>query len=159
MNFLNQDVQIIIFSFLQPKEIILFHNSCRIFQCILHELSSHIGFVINCQSIINDDIVLWFQKNKIKCNLIQKIEWTDDGQFWYQNNKLHRDNDLPAAIICDGTKKWYQNGLQHRDGDKPAEIWPDDTKIWYQHGVIYRDGNKPFKTKPCIVNGIKEWFL
>jgi antitoxin component YwqK of YwqJK toxin-antitoxin module len=29
---------------------------------------------------------------------------------WYQNGRLHRDNDLPAIECADGTKYWYQNG-------------------------------------------------
>ncbi len=28
----------------------------------------------------------------------------------YQNGKLHRDNDLPAFIGCNGTQIWYKNG-------------------------------------------------
>ena len=29
---------------------------------------------------------------------------------WYKDDKLHRDNDLPAVIYADGTQKWYVDG-------------------------------------------------
>ena len=32
-----------------------------------------------------------------------------DGKIWYQNGKYHRDNDQPAMINADGSKRWYQN--------------------------------------------------
>ena len=38
-----------------------------------------------------------------------------DKQYWFQNGKLHRDNDLPAVVYANGDQIWYQNGKRHRD--------------------------------------------
>jgi antitoxin component YwqK of YwqJK toxin-antitoxin module len=46
-----------------------------------------------------------------------------ETQEWYKNDKLHRDNDMPAMIIHNGTQEWYQNGQLHRDNDLPAVIY------------------------------------
>jgi len=65
-------------------------------------------------------------------------------QYFYKNNKRHRDNDLPAGIYPDGTQFWYQNGELHRDNDKPAILGTDksegfnkDRQEWYKNGVQY----------------------
>lgn len=56
---------------------------------------------------------------------------------------LHRDNDKPAVIKLDGTKKWYRNGFIHRDNDLPAIVWSSGGKEWYQNGKLYRENGKP----------------
>jgi len=33
----------------------------------------------------------------------------DGSKYWFQNGKLHRDNDQPTVIHADGSKRWYQN--------------------------------------------------
>lgn len=33
---------------------------------------------------------------------------SNGDQRWYQNNKIHRDNDQPAIIKRNGDKLWYQ---------------------------------------------------
>ena len=35
-------------------------------------------------------------------------------KYYRVNNKLHRDDDLPAVEYPDGTKEWYQYGKRHR---------------------------------------------
>ena len=50
-------------------------------------------------------------------------------KYWYQNDKLHRDNG-PAVIYNDGEKRWYINGKLHRENG-PAIIYPDGSKKWY----------------------------
>ena len=56
------------------------------------------------------------------------------GKFWHQNDKLHRDGDLPAMISGRGKfLEWYKLGNIHRDGhgsDKPAVIMPDGIQEW-----------------------------
>jgi hypothetical protein len=32
------------------------------------------------------------------------------SNFWYKQKKLYRDNDQPAVVYSDGTKRWYKNG-------------------------------------------------
>ena len=40
----------------------------------------------------------------------------DNGdQYWYQNDLIHRDNDLPAIVCANGNKFWYKNGLMHQE--------------------------------------------
>lgn len=45
-----------------------------------------------------------------------KLFQSEDGPIY----KVHRDNDLPAIIYKNGTRKWYQNGNLHRDNNKPV---------------------------------------
>ena len=54
------------------------------------------------------------------------------NQFWYQNDKRHRDNG-PAIEWNNGNKYWYQNGKRHRI-DGPAIEYFDGYKIWYFKG-------------------------
>ena len=58
-----------------------------------------------------------------------------DTQQWYdEEGKLHRDDDLPASITSDGTMYWYNHGNLHRDNDRPAIIHPNGDMCWYNHG-------------------------
>ena len=56
--------------------------------------------------------------------------YPDGTTRWFQNGKLHRDNDKPARILSDGDKHWFQNGVLHRDNDKPAIIYSNGDKHW-----------------------------
>ena len=53
----------------------------------------------------------------------------------------HRDNDLPAAILFEGTKYWYKNGKYHRDNNLPAVICSNGNQYWFENGNEY-DPNK-----------------
>ena len=98
------------------------------------------------------------------------VEWLNGEKFWFQNGKLHRDNDLPAIEyangdsyereLCsiqsgtEGSKQWYQQGKCHRDNDLPAIEWVNGTKEWYQNGKLHRDNDLP-AIQYC--NETKEW--
>jgi hypothetical protein len=56
-----------------------------------------------------------------------------DAKIWYKHGKIHRDNDLPAAIN-DQVSMWYQNNEKHRDGCLPAVTYMDGVRVWYIHG-------------------------
>jgi len=59
---------------------------------------------------------------------------------WYNKaGELHRENDLPAVILEDGSKGWYKNGKLHRDNDLPAVIYKDGIKLWYINGEFIRN--------------------
>jgi hypothetical protein len=88
-------------------------------------------------------------------NKHQSTVISDDGtQRWYQNGKLHRDDDQPAVIYANGRCDWYQDGKLHRDGDKPAKICADGTLFWCQHGEAHRDNDQP---AIIHIDGWKEW--
>ena len=36
-------------------------------------------------------------------------------KYWYVNDKLHRENGLPAVEYANGNKEWYVNGKRHRE--------------------------------------------
>ena len=160
MDSLNEDVQIEILSYLNPNEIIFFHDC---FPKIIDSLATHPGFVVQCQEIIPQDQVNWFRKHKIRLKLLEHYEQKDYSDYrtilkysekWYQNGRLHRDNDLPAVIDEDGTQRWYYYGKLHRENDLPAVILVDGKQEWYQNGELYRKNNLP-----CIVypSGKKIW--
>ena len=156
MEQINEDCMIEMLSYLDPLEIILFYESCNLFQKIINELSRHKGFVVKCTKIVADETVLWFQNQHIQIKLLEKCKknvWGD--QKWYLNGKLHRDNDLPAVVRICGDKQWYQNGYLHRDNDLPAEIYATGTQIWYLHGLLHRDNDLPTLIK---YNGTQKWY-
>jgi antitoxin component YwqK of YwqJK toxin-antitoxin module len=83
---------------------------------------------------------------KSKTAVIVEIPFSDIFR-WYRNvknGKLHRFGNLPAIKNkrSDGRLEWYQNGKLHRDDDKPAVIFADGTKLWYQNGKLHRDNDK-----------------
>ena len=64
-----------------------------------------------------------------------KIWRNEAGQF-------HRDGDLPAVILSDGSVIYYKDGNIHRDNNLPAIIRPDGTVIYYINGKIRRKVNR-----------------
>jgi hypothetical protein len=76
------------------------------------------------------------------------------NQFWYQNDKLHRDNDLPAFIQKNGDQYWYRNGKCHRDNDLPAVVNANGDQEWWKNGERHRDNG------PAVIQvyGLKVWF-
>lgn len=76
------------------------------------------------------------------------------NQEWYQNGKIHRDNDLPAVIRPMSYKQWFQHGDIHRDNDKPAAIWTNGRTEWYKHGKLHRENDLP---AVILNNGTQEW--
>ncbi len=63
--------------------------------------------------------------------------YSDGDRRWYQHGKLHRDNDLPAVKCDNGTQFWYRYDKLHRDNDLPAVIYSDGSQVWYQNGIKY----------------------
>ena len=41
------------------------------------------------------------------------IEISFRAIYWWKNNRVHRDNNRPAAIYLDGGKRWYKNGVEY----------------------------------------------
>jgi hypothetical protein len=82
--------------------------------------------------------------------------YQNGDKFWYKHGKINRDGDLPAAILHDGeTMQWYQDNLIHRDNDLPAIVGTDGFKQWRKHGKIHRDGDLPAWIFP---GGQMQWF-
>ena len=78
------------------------------------------------------------------------------GRTWLDfDGNLHRDGDLPAVILADGSKLWYRHGEQHRDNDRPAEEQTTGQKVGYQNGKLHRTGDLPAFESP---DGIKYWY-
>src|SRR4029079_276154 len=79
---------------------------------------------------------------------------TKSGQFWYQNDLIHREGDQPAIIWNDGSKEWYRKGEHHREGDQPAIIRSNGSKEWYQYGKRHREKG------PAIIwyCGSQQWY-
>ena len=56
---------------------------------------------------------------------------------WYKDDKLHRDDDLPAVIYPDGTMYWYQYDRDHRENG-PADMYADGSIYWWLNGTSYK---------------------
>ena len=64
-----------------------------------------------------------------------KIDEYKTIKYYYENGRLHRDEDNLAVIYSDGCRLYYKNGEHHRDGDKPAVIESNGYKSYYKNGV------------------------
>jgi hypothetical protein len=77
--------------------------------------------------------------------IIEKYKLTD--YEWYdEDGKLHRDNDLPARITFNKNiifkEEWYLHGLLHRKENKPAIIQ-------------YREGTNDILWSEWLLNGAR----
>ena len=57
------------------------------------------------------------------------------NQFWYNDHKLHRDNDLPIIIFKNGNCEWYQKDILHNNVYNKVEQF--NIKTWYQLEMFY----------------------
>lgn len=62
------------------------------------------------------------------------IIYNDEGVFWRKNGYAHREGDLPASILKNGTVAYFENGLRHRDNGFPAHIRADGSLEWFENG-------------------------
>lgn len=78
----------------------------------------------------------------------------DGTKKWYRNNLLHRENG-PAVETASGSKFWYVDGKKHRV-DGPASEFHFGTKRWYIRDILHRvDG-------PAVTYGSAtsdEWYV
>ena len=110
MNCLNHDVQIVICSFLQPKDIQQMYESN-----LIHDVCYHVGFHVQCKRTISDELVKWFQEKQIKIHLFQYHMKFYNYEAWYENGQLHRENNLPAMILSNYKSEWWLNGIFQRE--------------------------------------------
>ncbi len=101
------------------------------------------------------------QENLIKTEQLSDgstVETYDNGMIMYLNKegKIHRDNDLPAAIDpVYGIKYWYKNGEKHRE-NYPAVVYKNGNTIWYKNDKKHRINGPAVdwkNTKRWYVNG------
>ena len=86
---------------------------------------------------------------------IKNGKYEENGDIvYYLNNKIHRDNDLPAITRKDGSLEWWFNGLPHRENN-PADIRKDGSKYWYLNGQKHRIGGPAVEKS----DGTKEWWI
>jgi outer membrane lipoprotein-sorting protein len=67
-----------------------------------------------------------------------KIDNNGTERWYNKDEKLHRDDDEPAAIYYDGTKYWYKNGKLHRENG-PAAIFASGYEEYWVNGVLQPD--------------------
>lgn len=79
------------------------------------------------------------------------------NHYWFKNDLLHRDDDLPAVELLDGEKQWYKEGFLHRDVE-PARITANEQYIWYQYGLPHREDGPAYVWK-FIFGDVEEWYL
>jgi hypothetical protein len=63
------------------------------------------------------------------------ISYNNKGTYWRKNGQPHREGDLPASILKNGTLSYFKNGLRHRDNGFPTTIYPDGRIEWYENGI------------------------
>lgn len=78
----------------------------------------------------------------------------DGKSFWYKNNKLHRDGDLPAVYNADKSHvEYYTEGQLHRENMMPARIeYRGDGSIvneYYTEGKLHRLNGPAVEIKDC----------
>ena len=85
------------------------------------------------------------------------------SEVWFEDGKVHRDNDMPAAIYYrkDGSvksEKWLNDDKCHRDNDKPALIYYHKdgsirSESWYKDGVPYTPKEDTCDGKTVEIDG------
>jgi antitoxin component YwqK of YwqJK toxin-antitoxin module len=147
------DIQYRILKSLEPKEIITLYESL---EDVIKETIKHTNFIVECKEVLSDEEIGWFKLKKINIKLLEEYKIDENGkQEWYQNGKLHRDNDLPAVICSNGHQEWYRNGKLHRYNDLPARISSYGSQSWYRNGKLHRGNNLP---AVIFFNGKQMWF-
>jgi len=82
---------------------------------------------------------------------VYTIECERGDTFYFRDEQLHRDGDLPAIEYASGEKQWFVNGEYHREGDLPS-IQGKTRKEWYKNGELHREGGLP-----AVQYGFKVW--
>jgi len=79
------------------------------------------------------------------------------GWIWEMApGRPHRDDDKPAYILLNGSKRWYRGGRPYREDDsKPVVEMADGSKEWWSRGVPHREGG-PASTGP---DGREKWYF
>jgi len=109
----------------------------------------------------NDYEICWFKNEKLHRDddLPAYIGKKYGTYIWYKDDKIHRDNDKPAwtHVLTNGflRQDWYIHGKLHRTDDKPASILPYEQR-WYKLGKLHRTKGKPAITH--ILTG-PEWYV
>ena len=152
---ISTDVQKLTMEFLEPEEIKTLFETYKETKVMFEELTKHTNFVVDCKRIITDEELQFFETQNIQLKLLETYENINGDQYWYKNEEIHRDDDLPAIITSEGDKYWYRNGLPHRDNDLPAVIFVSGTQEWYQNGERHRDNDLPAIIK---LNGYQSWY-
>ena len=80
---------------------------------------------------------------------------SEGTKWWYLNENLHRDDDLPAIEFTNGSKVWYNNGSRHRDNDEPAVEYFGFGKEWWVHGKCHRIKGPAIE----YVDDSKYWYI
>lgn len=85
-----------------------------------------------------------------------KIIGLEDGTKQWRDKKLaiHREGDLPAMELPDGSEHWCLNGDFHREGG-PARVWPSGTMEWYKNGLLHREDGPAIE----YADGTKAWAI
>lgn len=91
------------------------------------------------------------------------VEWENGDKWWYENDKLHRE-DGPAKTLIEGYKSWWLNGnyIWNSDYEKfdlrntivlskdPHPLYPT-VQVWK---YLDMEGIK----EQIIIPGMEEWF-
>ena len=85
----------------------------------------------------------------IRVNISGKEIW------WYKNNEIHREGDLPAIERTNGRREWYKKGERHRLGDLPAIEHKNGSKEWWVNNQRHRENDLPAVE---MVGGHKKWY-
>ena len=84
-----------------------------------------------------------------------KVKVYKDRTEWYLNDKLHRENGLPAIEYADAYKAWCINGKRHRE-DGAAIEWSNGDKSWFLNGISYSEEEFKRKTQKVKELTVKE---
>jgi hypothetical protein len=145
LTLLPYDIQREILDYLgDAKKIIALYGSSG---DLIKEMIEHTNIIrIDCNEILSDEEIEWFQIKNIKVNLLKEYKIDRHGEYWYENGKLD-NGDLPAIIYRNLGKIWYKKGQRHRDNNLPAvecfsghqEWYENGDQVWYKNGVKYTE--------------------
>ena len=130
------------------------------------EVIKTIEYINNIKHIVkhfkNDtqDLKMFFVDDKIhrENDLPAVIDYKRNIHTWYNKGKIHRNNDLPAQILFDKKEKeWYENGKIHRGNGLPAIISENEEDSFEIYCINDKEVDKEVAIKFSIKNKLKDF--
>ena len=97
---------------------------------------------------------VYYQNGRLHCNDDQPAVESCSDKQWFRNGILHRDDDKPAIESYKSIKIMLEDGKYHWRNDDPYDVKHRKVEVWFKDGTLHRANG------PAIVyqDGHKEWY-
>jgi len=64
------------------------------------------------------------------------LDWDGGTKYWYKDDKIHRDNNLPAIIYSDGDCEYYKNDERYWFINNEEEYDVEEIKEKFKNNIL-----------------------